>query len=383
MRRRLLACSVALAVAAACASSPARPGAEPRTDPGDAASPDGAAALAADAADDGGAGANSDGEAVAEGADAAEGDAAEAADASAPCPTNMVSIEGRFCIDVYEASLVEMLPDGTEAPYPHYLAVDGHDVRAVSEPHVFPQGFISEVQAQDACAASGKRLCRYDEWKTACMGPSRTAFPYGDSRQPGSCNDLGKSAVLAVFPAAFAAAAAPGPRQQPGRATPHAARAAHPPQSAKKKTVQHTGNPARRPAAAAAARPPARSPARAGAKTAPPPRRRVVGKPSVRPSQIDPAVWTRLNDPRLGQVSGALALTGDYPACTNDYGVVDIVGNLHEWVSSDPAAPHGTFAGGYYLDTTINGDGCSYATRAHAHEYHDYSTGFRCCAAAE
>jgi hypothetical protein len=43
--------------------------------------------------------------------------------------------------------------------------------------------------------------------------------------------------------------------------------------------------------------------------------------------------------------------------------------------------PHGTFCGGYYLDTSINGDGCKYRTRAHAHDYHDYSTGFRCCAA--
>ena len=108
-------------------------------------------------------------------------------------------------------------------------------------------------------------------------------------------------------------------------------------------------------------------------------RPRGVGKASVRPSHIDPAVWTKLNDPRLGQVPGALALTGEHAACTNGYGVVDIVGNLHEWVATDPAAAHGTFAGGYYLDTTINGDGCDYKTQAHAHEYHDYSTGFRCC----
>ena len=36
---------------------------------------------------------------------------------------------------------------------------------------------------------------------------------------------------------------------------------------------------------------------------------------------------------------------------------------------------------GYYVDTVINGNGCLYATTAHATSYWDYSTGFRCCAA--
>ena len=53
-----------------------------------------------------------------------------------------------------------------------------------------------------------------------------------------------------------------------------------------------------------------------------------------------------------------------------------MVGNVHEW-TADPA---GTFRGGYYLDTRINGEGCDYRTVAHEPTYHDYSTGFRCCA---
>ena len=91
-------------------------------------------------------------------------------------------------------------------------------------------------------------------------------------------------------------------------------------------------------------------------------------------------MWTQLNDPRLGQVEGALAKTGSHEVCTSGYGALDMVGNLHEWVKTDPSLPHGTFAGGYYLDTALNGDGCQYRTTAHAHDYHDYSTGFRCCA---
>ena len=39
----------------------------------------------------------------------------------------------------------------------------------------------------------------------------------------------------------------------------------------------------------------------------------------------------------------------------------------------------GTFQGGYWLDTSQHGDGCAYRTIAHSFDYHDYSTGFRCC----
>jgi len=83
-----------------------------------------------------------------------------------------------------------------------------------------------------------------------------------------------------------------------------------------------------------------------------------------------------MNDPRLNQQPGTVAKTGEYGRCESTYGVFDMVGNLHEWV----ADPHGAFLGGYYLDTKLNGDGCRYKTVAHAAVYHDYSTGFRCCA---
>lgn len=88
--------------------------------------------------------------------------------------------------------------------------------------------------------------------------------------------------------------------------------------------------------------------------------------------------WGRaeLNDPRNNQLEGGLAPTGSSAECVNDYGAFDMVGNLHEWT----ADRHGTFQGGYWLDTSQHGDGCAYRTIAHGFEYHDYSTGFRCCA---
>ncbi|MBX3189996.1 MAG: hypothetical protein KF819_23425 [Labilithrix sp.] len=303
--------------------------------------------------------------------------------ASGPCPPQMALVESdgrRFCVDKYEASLVEVTADGSEQPYAHYLPVDGHDVRAVSEPGVFPQGFISEVQARDACAASSKRLCTHEEWKLACAGPSKTTFPYGNARRPGTCHDTGKSAVIAVFGAKAVAASTPA-APAPTKDRAQGGKRAH---VTKGRAAQSTrARPPAKPAKPSpAGKPSKRAPKKGAPPVSPHAATKRTGKKSTRPASVDPGVWAKLNDPALGQVEGALSKTGDHPECVNDYGVFDMVGNLHEWVATDPALAHGTFAGGYYLDTTINGDGCNYRTVAHAHDYHDYSTGFRCCAEA-
>jgi hypothetical protein len=321
------------------------------------------------------------------GEDEDEGETGTSVGTSA-CPPDMVEIEG-YCIDRYEASLVEMLPDGTETPYPHYATVDGKEVRAVSVPGVYPQGFISEVQAADACAASGKRLCTYAEWKTACKGPARTTFPYGEARASGVCNDSGRSAVVAVFGArAVLASAIPASavrtthRPSAGASRANAAKTGRPKDVMTKraaKTVRERPKRDPKPKADAPAHTTRRERAERRAK---PLACKKPARMSVRPASVEANVWTRLNDPRLGQVEGALAKSGEHPDCSNGYGVVDMVGNLHEWVATSPSSPNGTFAGGYYLDTSQNGDGCNYRTVAHAHEYHDYSTGFRCCADA-
>ncbi len=332
-----------------------------------------------------------------------------ATDPSSPCPANMVVVtnsEGaRFCIDKYEASLVEVDADGKEKPYPHWLPVDGHTVRAVSVPDVFPQGYISEVQAEDACAASNKRLCSHVEWKTACMGPAKTTFPYGEARKPGVCHDQGKSAVASVF--GYQRLGDPTSTPQPVRVAQNTAQPA--PGAAKnvkgskadrkahgttKRAAESTFT---RPTSATAARTTPATSKRAAVSGGKSKKknakssssgtammsRAVPAKSSSRPASVEPSVWSQLNDPRLGQVEGALSRTGSHDQCVNGFGAVDMVGNLHEWVKTDPNAAHGTFAGGYYLDTSINGDGCQYKTGAHAHDYHDYSTGFRCCADAK
>ncbi len=83
-----------------------------------------------------------------------------------------------------------------------------------------------------------------------------------------------------------------------------------------------------------------------------------------------------MNDPRLHELSQTVERTGTRSGCVTESGVFDLVGNLHEWVA-DPA---GTFVGGFFMDTFQNGEGCGYRTTAHRRNYHDYSTGFRCCA---
>lgn len=90
-------------------------------------------------------------------------------------------------------------------------------------------------------------------------------------------------------------------------------------------------------------------------------------------------VWdgVHMNDPGINQQADTVAPSGAYPDCVSAWGVYDMHGNLHEWVADSD----GTFRGGFYADAAINGAGCTYVTTAHTTTYHDYSTGFRCCAA--
>jgi hypothetical protein len=87
-------------------------------------------------------------------------------------------------------------------------------------------------------------------------------------------------------------------------------------------------------------------------------------------------IWSELDHPCINQLHDSLDRSGANPGCITPEGFFDLMGNLHEWID-DPA---GTFKGGYYVDTVINGNGCLYTTTAHNVSHWDYSTGFRCCA---
>ncbi len=84
--------------------------------------------------------------------------------------------------------------------------------------------------------------------------------------------------------------------------------------------------------------------------------------------------WS-LNDPRINQIAATIAPTGAFEACVTPEGVHDLHGNLLEWTRGErPLA-----MGGHYLDGVGNGVGCKYVTSAHNEQYHDFTTGFRCC----
>lgn len=214
------------------------------------------------------------------------------------CPAGMAMIEGDYCVDLYEGSLVEVLSRTRTRPWsPFATPTPGLRVRAQSRRGVTPQAYISQVQARAACAAAGKRLCTEPEWTRACKGPAPSEWPYGPAQVSGRCNDNGVNPVPRIFGGG---------------------------------NVFHD---------------------------------------------------REMNDPRLNTLPRSLTRTGSHARCRGRYGVFDMVGNLHEWVDT-VRGNRGVFRGGFYADVIINGRGCDYATRAHYPGYHDYSTGFRCCANA-
>jgi formylglycine-generating enzyme len=90
----------------------------------------------------------------------------------------------------------------------------------------------------------------------------------------------------------------------------------------------------------------------------------------------DSWIYSHIDNACLNQLPDSLDRAGENAGCVTYEGAYDMMGNLHEW-TSDPA---GTFRGGYYVDTVLNGPGCVYVTTAHNTLHWDYSTGFRCCA---
>ena len=103
-----------------------------------------------------------------------------------PCPPDMVDL-GICCMDRYEASRKDATAEnaGTD------------ESRAVSRAGVLPW-YVNpmSVEARDrfasACEASGKRLCRAEEFVRACQGPGPQARRYffGDRWDPEICNSV-------------------------------------------------------------------------------------------------------------------------------------------------------------------------------------------------
>jgi formylglycine-generating enzyme len=244
------------------------------------------------------------------------------------CPKDMVDVRGEFCVDRYEAVLVDQSQGRRLSPYyapsregtrnafelwekkrldsetalgrtmplippPDWQLAANFEPRAVSLGGEIPNGYVSGVLAAVACKNAHKRLCTAEEWLTACRGEKARKFPYGDEYVQGRCN---------VFREAHPAAELHG-----------------------NASIGHT-------------------------------------------------------DPRLNSVEAGgkplLKRTGKTPDCRSEWGsdsVFDMVGNLDEWVDD----PGGLFLGGFYARSTKAG--CEARVSAHPPAYFDYSLGVRCC----
>jgi len=64
-----------------------------------------------------------------------------------------------FCVDQFEASILEVLDGGTTRPWSPYVNPGTRVLRAQSVPGAVPQGYVTQLQAEAACSGSGKRLC--------------------------------------------------------------------------------------------------------------------------------------------------------------------------------------------------------------------------------
>jgi hypothetical protein len=98
------------------------------------------------------------------------------------CPDDMVGVENRFCIDIYEASR----PDATGSD------PGSDDSMATSRPGVMPWIVENRLAARPACQAASKDLCDQQQWEQACRGPDQTAYSYGDDYDPVTCNGIDK-----------------------------------------------------------------------------------------------------------------------------------------------------------------------------------------------
>jgi formylglycine-generating enzyme len=241
---------------------------------------------------------------------------------SSGCPPEMVSVRGQFCIDRYEASVVDasdralspyyppshdelvhiygvfrrVTPKNAAPPLPQppgFALDEAFEARARALPSVVPSGYMSGVMARRVCENAGKRLCEPAEWVTACKGQNATKFPYGNTYVDGVCN---------VF------------------------RESHP---------------------------------------------AVVLYGDASKNHLDP----RLN--LTGDAAGPLLRkTGATARCRSEWGsdaIYDMVGNLDEWVDE----PSGAFQGGFFSRSTR--EGCDARITVHPPAYSDYSLGVRCC----
>ncbi|WP_438040023.1 SUMF1/EgtB/PvdO family nonheme iron enzyme [Sorangium sp. So ce128] len=238
-----------------------------------------------------------------------------------PCPADMALVGG-FCIDRYEAHLV-IDAGGELAVHPHFKRPEpGVRYLARSAAGVFPQAYISRVEAKAACVAAGKRLCTRREWQRACRGNGAHRYPYGPRGERGRCN-TGKPHLL---------------REVFGE---------HPPGGWSYERHFNSPDLDQKPGFLA------RSGEHAGCASE-------LGVHDM-VGNLHEWVGDMVDDELVMRMSTEGVERRDQP--------------WHEG--------NGVFMGGFFSTTSELGPGCYFTTIAHEPTYHDYSTGFRCCDSVE
>jgi formylglycine-generating enzyme required for sulfatase activity len=227
-----------------------------------------------------------------------------------------MTLAGGACMDRYEAHLLVRGKDGALVPHPPFTSPNEGWFVAAAEAGVKPQAYIDQVQAAEACAHAGKRLCSIGEWYQACTGVEGTTYPYGEQYEAGRCN-VGKPHLLTMLHGANPQGWSYSDFNDPAM-------------SARPGFLSLTGE-------------------YAGC-TGPNGVHDLVGNlhewvadrvdATLRRKLPLPAIVSR----RIGRKSG-----------------------------------NGIFMGGFYSTRNEHGAGCTFVTAAHEPRYHDYSTGFRCC----
>ena len=105
------------------------------------------------------------------------------------CSSEMALVQGRVCVDRWEAHLEARDLDGGVAAWSPYLNPGTRWVRAVSTEGEVPQGYITGAESRDACRNAGKHLCALADWLAACRGPASQIYPYGNTYVHRRCNE--------------------------------------------------------------------------------------------------------------------------------------------------------------------------------------------------
>jgi formylglycine-generating enzyme len=133
----------------------------------------------------------------------------------APCPRDMLEIDGEYCPELEHVCLSLLPREKGEPPrcaeYAKTSTCRGRPKKKhfcidrfefPNEQGKKPTVMKSWQDARDACRHRGKRLCGDSEWTLACEGPMRSPYPYGTKRDDTACNidkvhvDVDPAAIL-------------------------------------------------------------------------------------------------------------------------------------------------------------------------------------------